>query len=255
MQIAVLYSGSRGNAALVRQGEDCILIDAGRNSLCLTRALTPYGVFPGDIFITHEHTDHVGALQVFLRKHPARVHLTGGSLPVLEGYLPAGAAVPHGLHDSVRVGALTVTFFPTPHDSRASVGFVVEGGGVRLGYATDIGHITPEIHGALSGCDAVVLEANHDEQMLKNGFYPASLKRRILSDRGHLSNDACAAEAVALAASGTGRFLLAHLSENNNTPEKALKTVREALAAAGYAACSVEAASPQITVEMNVCRN
>lgn len=254
MRAVVLYSGSRGNAALVQQGEDSILIDAGRSCQCLSRALYEYGVLPRDIFLTHDHADHVGALPVFLRRHPARVHLAAALLPALEKKLPEGTAVLHGLHDTVRVGSLTVTFFPTPHDSLACAGFLVEGDGVRLGYATDLGCITPEVHAALTGSDAVILEANHDTDMLKNGEYPAALKRRILSPRGHLSNSDCAAEAAALAASGTRRFLLAHLSENNNTPEAALAAVRSALAAGGYTGCCVEAAMPQRAVEMEICR-
>ena len=148
---------------------------------------------------------------------------------------------------SVSVGEATLSSFPTPHDSAASVGYRIAVGDHVLGYATDLGTVTPAVEAGLLGCEAVVLECNHDEEMLRTGPYPYALKRRIAARCGHLSNTDCAAFAVKLARHGMKRLLLAHLSETNNLPELALGEVRAALAGM---AVHVAAASPDATVEL-----
>ena len=148
---------------------------------------------------------------------------------------------------------MRVTSFPTPHDSRASVGYRIEipdeNGNIvyRIGYATDIGYVTPEIEEALTGCDAVILESNHDFDMLMTGPYPYDLKMRIASRRGHLSNPDSAALAAHLCATGTKKLMLAHLSQENNAPDIALG---ECMGAVGDSDVAVFVAHPEIPTEM-----
>lgn len=253
-RIISLYSGSGGNAFLIADGETCILIDAGKNAKRLCEAIRSCGYAPEQIaaiFITHEHSDHISALPVFLKKHPIPVHAAEGCAARLEEQpTVAPLVVRHPLVFRETVGAMTVTSFPTPHDSRASVGYRIEIGSgedaFRIGIATDIGMVTPQIEEGLTGCRAVILESNHDPDMLRDGSYPPDLKRRIASTRGHLSNPESAALAAKLAESGTERFLLAHLSQENNTPELALG---EAVACVADERVFLSAASPEeITV-------
>ncbi len=223
--ICNLYSGSRGNATLIRAGGSTILIDAGRSARALTRALSDFGVAPGEIdaiFLTHEHTDHTAALAVFCRTHPIPVHITEPSAPRLTAEPSvAVCAVLHPLLYTVELGGLRVRSFVTPHDSAACVGFRIAYDGGEIGYATDVGHISDSVRDGLLGCDTVVLECNHDPDMLRFGRYPAELKRRIASRFGHLSGPDCAAFAEELADAGMRALMLAHLSEENNTPDTA----------------------------------
>lgn len=227
-----LYSGSKGNCTYIRCGEDEILIDAGRSLRALMSALSVIG---GDIarikaiFITHEHSDHVSALEMLSKKYRIPIHITEGSAKKVLAtttYVKSNLVCHPPLY-SETVGALTVSSFPTPHDSDMSVGYTIGlPGGEKIGYATDIGYITKEIRENLLGSSAVVLEANHDTQMLHDGPYPAWLKSRIESRHGHLSNVDCAAFLPELAAGGTKDILLAHLSAENNTPEAALECAK-----------------------------
>lgn len=228
LQLCTLYSGSKGNCTYIRAGGDAILIDAGRSLRALTQALDAVGGSMATVravFVTHEHADHTSALEMLAKKYDIPIHITEGSaarlLPAAR-YLPCRAVLHTPLY-SVQVGGMTVTSFATPHDSDMSVGYTITlADGCKLAYATDIGHITPEIEENLIGAYAVVLESNHDEDMLMGGPYPAWLKSRIASDRGHLSNAACDAFLPRLYAAGTKHVLLAHLSAENNTPSRAL---------------------------------
>ena len=238
--LKLLYSGSEGNAALLCTDTHRILIDAGKNAKTLCKALDEAGVVPDAldaIFLTHEHRDHTAALDVFLKHHPMPVHVAGRSAEKIlsrAGDALRSCLVPHPPLYSAQVGPITLTSFPTSHDSVESVGYhitVADATGTHsIGYATDLGCVTPAVEQALLGCEAVVLECNHDTEMLMTGPYPADLKRRIASRRGHLSNTDCADFAARLAASGTKRLLLAHLSETNNLPDLALAEVKAALA-------------------------
>lgn len=249
--LRVLYSGSNGNAALLEAGDTALLIDAGRGAKSLYAALEAAGTSPdaiSAIFLTHEHHDHTAALDVFLKQHPIPVHTTTASAKKLGQSARISMRphlVEHGPLFEVTVGPFTLSSFPTPHDSAGSVGYRItvttEEGVHVIGYATDLGYVTPEVERGLIGCEAVVLECNHDTEMLKTGPYPYFLKRRIASSRGHLSNSDCAAFCAKLAETGTTRFLLAHLSETNNLPELALSEVCAALA--GFPV-SVAAADP-----------
>lgn len=225
--MGTLYSGSKGNCTWISCGDDMILIDAGRSVKSLCDGLCAVGLDIARvraIFITHEHSDHIGALEMLSKKYDIPVHMTA---PSAEKLLPTAVylqknLVTHPPLFSVTVGGMTVSSFCTPHDSEMSVGYTVTlADGRRLGYATDIGYITEEISAALSGAFAVVLESNHDTELLQNGRYPMWLKARIASPRGHLSNADCAAFLPYLAQHGTLHVLLAHLSAENNLPSLA----------------------------------
>ena len=227
IRIISLYSGSTGNAFLITSPVGTLLIDAGKNAKQLCRALDEVGVSPseiGAILLTHEHNDHTSALSVFLKKHPIPVHLPQGCVYKLEVY-PAVAPhlVPHPPIYTDTLCGMRVTSFPTPHDSRASVGYRIEIPSgtdfLRIGYATDIGYVSPAVEAGLLGCDAVILESNHDLDMLMNGIYPYQLKQRVASRRGHLSNPDSACFASRLCSNGTKSLMLAHLSQENNTPD------------------------------------
>lgn len=251
-----LYSGSTGNSFLLRTPTATILIDAGKNAKRLCMALQQAGVEPDSIsaiFVTHEHSDHISALPVFLKKHPIPVHLPQGCVYRLEKdewVLPL--LHPHAVRDEVDVNGVSVRFFPTPHDSRSSVGFRFEipledGNKACIGYATDIGYVSPEVEQHLTGCQAVVLESNHDLEMLANGPYPYDLKQRVASRRGHLSNNDSAAFAAHLCKNGTRALMLAHLSMENNLPELALD---ECVSAIGDEEVAVCIAAPEQSVEL-----
>ena len=229
LQICSLYSGSSGNAFLIANGEDCLLIDGGKNCKRLCAAIAEAGHSPEEIkaiLVTHEHCDHVSALPVFAKRYQIPIHAVRETADALltMGISPA-LVIRHSVPFQVTVGCFSVTAFPTPHDSRASVGYrievVAEGESCKIGYATDMGELTETVEEHLTGCDYVILESNHDIDRLENGPYPYYLKKRIRGARGHLSNSDCAALAQRLAAAGTKRILLAHLSRENNTPELA----------------------------------
>lgn len=243
MQICSLYSGSSGNSVYLKLGGVPILVDAGKSARALCRSLDVIGADISDIravFLTHEHRDHTSALENLLKKHPIPIHIVTAcaeKLPEAKNTLVAENLALHPILYTESLDTLTVRSFPTPHDSNASVGFrfsfTENGERHEVGYATDIGYLSDAVLEGLMGCEAVVLECNHDIEMLKEGPYPYPLKQRILSRRGHLSNVECATLAMRLAENGTKYILLAHLSETNNTPDTAFDEVFGALAGSG----------------------
>ena len=236
-----LFSGSTGNSFYIGSPRAGVLIDAGRSAKQLTDALRLCGVDVSAvkaIFITHEHSDHIAGLRVFAAKNHLPVYASAGTLRELEkaGCLngfPTAAAEPEG----VLCAGMRISSFPVPHDSAECVGYRVETEDGRIAaFSTDLGCLSKATHEKLSDADLVVLESNHDVGMLKNGPYPYPLKRRILSDRGHLSNADCAEELSRLAQRKAARFVLAHLSRENNTPELAYQTSLCTLTLAGMKA-------------------
>lgn len=233
-----LFSGSDGNCTYLGTASGGVLVDAGVSAKRITEALLQREIDPatlGGIFLTHEHTDHISGLKVFLKKYPMPVYATRGTLEaVLEkDALPAGATV-YVMDGAVTVGDLSVTAFATPHDSSESCGYRVVFPDERTAaIATDIGHLTDTVKNAVNGCDLVHIESNHDVRMLECGPYPFYLKERILSRVGHLSNESCASLLPALLENGTTRFILSHLSDENNTPLLAQVTAQTALKATG----------------------
>lgn len=232
-----LYSGSSGNSTYIRTPDVEILIDAGKSAKALRCALSDIGEDIsniGAIFVTHEHTDHVSALKVLLKNYRINIH----TVKSCAAYIPLlpqseGLVCTHAPCFSVRFNNTVVSSFVTSHDSVSSVGYRIDydNGAEHRSYAvaTDTGYVTDQMYEALLGCDAVMLEANHDIDMVRYGIYPEALKRRILSRRGHLSNSDCATFAKILAEQGTKRVMLAHISKENNDPELAKRVVCNAL--------------------------
>lgn len=233
--ITSLYSGSKGNSVLIESDEAKILIDAGKSARALCNALAEIGRSIDEIdaiFITHEHNDHIGALENLLKKHKIPVHIVSISAQKLLNRAREVFEDILCLHTPIfteNIGNMKITSFPTPHDSEYSVGYRIEIDETCIGYATDIGYVTDEIRVALSGCESVVLECNHDEEMLMEGPYPYDLKIRIKSKKGHLSNKDCAEFVSDLCFVGTKNILLAHLSEENNDPSLAFDEVWSAI--------------------------
>ena len=258
-KIVTLYSGSGGNSTFIRVADTAILIDAGKNAKRLCTALKCIGSDIEEIraiFVTHDHADHTSALEVLSKKHNIPIHITEQSARVFDRIAPApihSRLVRHTPIYSVELGDITVSSFETPHDSMMSVGYRIEfydGEEKRaVGLATDIGYVTDEIKKGLSGCEAVVIESNHDVQMLRQGPYPDILKRRILSKRGHLSNEDSASLSAYLVQTGTRAFLLAHLSEENNEPSLAYEVTERAISDVGV---SIAVAAPDCPVELKI---
>lgn len=253
LNICSLYSGSKGNCLFVGSERAKILIDAGKSARTLTGELIGIGERIEDIdaiFITHEHTDHVSALGTLAKYYHIPIHATVGCARALDRKYNGlyDCLVPHDPVFEETIGDIVISSFRTSHDSACSVGYkFTTPDGSSAGIMTDSGIVTNAAAEALLGCRAVVLEANHDIQMLKNGPYPEYLKDRVASRYGHLSNDLSARFAEYLANGGTERFLLAHLSEENNLPELALKVVRAAIEGKN---CSVAVASQNAPVFM-----
>lgn len=256
-RFCTLYSGSTGNASYLETPGARILIDAGKCTRTLISSLKSIGVDVDTldaVFVTHEHTDHIASLEVLTKKHPIPVHILLRSAQRYAKNPPEALCNCFVLYQTapftVQVGDVTVTAFATPHDSRASVGYrftFPEGEEtVSVGLATDIGYITEDIRRGLVGCESVILESNHDVEMLMYGPYPYDLKLRIRGKRGHLSNRDCADFAAELAGQGTKNFLLAHLSEENNYPDLAHDETNSTLA--GYETTLRVASPDEITM-------
>lgn len=225
-----LFSGSSGNCTYIGSGEDGILIDAGVSAKRMTKMMDEVGIrIPSltGIFVTHEHSDHTRGLRVFAKKYHLPVFASPGTAAALreQGVIdPVTPLIEIGTK-RMDCGTLTVQPFHISHDCREGYGYrIAMPDGRFAGVATDVGYFSDEVYRGLFGCDLVIIESNHDVRMLQNGPYPYPLKQRILSDLGHLSNDACAGALVKLVQSGTSRIVLAHLSRENNLPELAYQT-------------------------------
>ena len=233
MRIVTFASGSTGNCCLVSDGGVNVLIDAGISARRIVQGLGVLGLAPQDVcgvLITHEHSDHISGLPVLVKRTGMRIFAPSELGEVLKRVKPElSESIDYIPPDGgLCVGDVRITAFTTPHDASASFGYRIEGSEV-FAFATDTGHISDELLEGLQGADTVVIEANHDKVMLKNGPYPPFLKQRVLSKHGHLSNDDCAKLACLLADSGTRQIILGHLSQQNNPPEAAETAVSEAL--------------------------
>jgi phosphoribosyl 1,2-cyclic phosphodiesterase len=235
MRCTVLASGSKGNSVVLEGVSSTILIDAGLSAKELLVRMERAGIDPGRIdalLVTHEHGDHTRGIDVLARKLAIPVHATEGTLAdfLLHRRTSTKPLVHHTCRDreEFRIGDFIIEPFATSHDAAEPCGFIIREGDLRFGYCTDTGIITPHVHDLLRTCDGIVLESNHCPEMLKNGPYPESLKRRIRSKRGHLSNPDAAA-CLRDFGRDVPRVILAHLSETNNTIDKAMGTAREGL--------------------------
>lgn len=245
MKAYVLFSSSSGNSAYIKSGKNEILIDAGLSAKQISDSLMKLGTNLSNIsaiFITHEHIDHIKALNVICRHHNIPVYIPSKSLEFIAKNMPwtGDHLVENDGGSVVSFDNVVVRAFNTPHDSLGSVCYRFESENSTLGYATDIGHITSEVKSALVGCENVVIESNYDPYMLKNGQYPYATKQRILGNRGHLSNGDCASFLPTLVESGTKNIVLAHLSQNNNKEHIALAESRGSLNSFGISVDSVQ---------------
>jgi phosphoribosyl 1,2-cyclic phosphodiesterase len=228
----VLGSGSGGNAALVEHGESRLLIDAGFELVELVARIRAADVAPAtidDVVLTHGHRDHVLGAASGARIYGWRLWATLGTVWQWRALRHAGVR-PFEPGDDFAAGGFRVHTAPTSHDVADSAAVAVEdAAGARIGYATDLGTVTPEVERVLSGVAALVLESNYDETLLERGPYPPELKARVRADTGHLSNAQAARLVRAVAHPGLAHVVLAHISRHNNRPELALAEVAEAL--------------------------
>ena len=237
MRLSVLASGSSGNATYIESGDRGILIDAGLSCRRIKVLLARVGrnlSHVEAVLLTHGHSDHTSGIKSLLRERSLSVYAAPGVWA-----RPGGTvAEPNEVFKS---GDIEAAFFSVPHDT-PTYGVRVSNGESVVALATDIGEMTPEALRWMRGADAVVLEANHDEEWLRLGPYSADLKRRVASPLGHLSNHQAAQAAVDLASHGLKDLVLAHLSEKNNSASRATGTVVRALRSAGYDGVRVRAA-------------
>ncbi|MCL5256881.1 MAG: MBL fold metallo-hydrolase [Chloroflexi bacterium] len=245
MKVVSLASGSSGNSLLVRCGETTVLVDCGLPARSMEAGLASFRVNPRSvdaILITHEHSDHIRSAGVMSRRYGIPLVVNSLTMETARDYLGRVDWREHTTGNSRTIGEAEVASFPVPHDATSTVGYVIAHRGHVLCVVTDVGTITNEVLSAVENADLVVLEANHDVDMLKNGPYPAFLKKRILSDRGHLSNESAAQAVCSLDRIKQRWVWLAHLSETNNAPSLARKSVVAALDQYGIANVCVEVA-------------
>lgn len=235
LKFYTVVSGSSGNCTVVSDNKTNVLIDCGLTGKRLAQGLSDVGIQPGNlnaILITHEHIDHISGAGVVSRRYNVPIFANEKTWQKMEGNL--GKIQPENIRIfksdmSFEIGTIGVTSFNIPHDSVHGVGYSLHLGSKKLSVATDMGCIEQSVIEHIKGSFAVVLESNHDVTMLKQGSYPYYLKKRILGDGGHLSNECAAKIAAKLVGSGTYSILLGHLSKENNLPEIAYKAVSEAL--------------------------
>jgi phosphoribosyl 1,2-cyclic phosphodiesterase len=240
MRVTVLGSGSRGNSVAVTAGHDTLLIDAGFGPRAVARRAKKAGVDIESIvgiLLTHEHIDHTREAAQVARAFECPIYGSAGTLAALESKLDGVCVVAIETHQPYRIPPFTATACLTSHDAAESYAFAVEcadGARTRLGVAYDLGRVSSGVRYLLRGCHCLVVEANHDETMLRTGPYPAALRRRIAGVDGHLSNRAAGVLVANLVHDDLETVVLAHLSEKNNEPLLAERTVREALGETGY---------------------
>jgi phosphoribosyl 1,2-cyclic phosphodiesterase len=258
LSVCVLASGSRGNAIYVSDGTTSVLVDAGLSAREIDRRLHIRGVEAARltaILLTHEHTDHIRGVERLVRRHRLPVYLTAGTHQAAESLRELPDIRPVACGRDFRIGTLSVRPFSISHDARDPAGFTLAANGSRIGIATDLGQATALVREHLRGCRLLVLEANHDPDMLAEGPYPWFLKQRIRGRTGHLSNAESGRLLAEVAHAGLEHVILAHLSETNNTPAKAeaeaarvLSGTRTRVTIAAQGDCS-----PMLTIACTGC--
>lgn len=227
MRFASLGSGSRGNATLVNSGETLLLVDCGFSLRELDSRMRRLGVTPDQldaILVTHEHSDHAAGVAVLSRAHSTPVFLTHGTAST--GRVDdCFRQLRFNAGDDFSIGEIVVTSVPVPHDAREPVQFRFQCDDLHLGILTDLGSLTAHVIAAFGGCHSLLLEFNHDVELLHTGPYPLSLKRRVGGDLGHLNNSQAAEFLRRLDTSKLGHLVVGHISETNNSPELAAQSL------------------------------
>lgn len=224
MRFASLGSGSRGNSLLVEVGRTRVLIDAGFGPRETERRLGRLGIDTTGIravLVTHEHSDHIGGALACASRFGWRILATAGTLSAQRGGTTGIECEVIDSHQAFALDEILVEPFPVPHDAREPVQFALGDGSHRLGVLTDAGHVTPHMVAMLDGCDAIVLECNHDRERLARGNYPMALKNRIAGPHGHLDNHAAGTLLSRIDRTRLRHVIAAHLSAENNTPDLA----------------------------------
>lgn len=233
LSLCVLASGSRGNATYISDGQTAILIDAGLSGVEIQRRMAAKGLDPKQldaILVSHEHADHIQGVGVLARRFGLTVYINEGTRQASAKALGKLSAVcPFTCGHAFAIGSLAIHPFSISHDARDPAGFTIAGNRAKVGVATDLGIVTGVVKTHLQTCDILILEANHDPRMLIDGPYPWPLKQRIRGRSGHLSNDDTAVLLKALQHDRLAHVILAHLSEENNTPEIAAQAITAVL--------------------------
>lgn len=234
-----LFSGSKGNSVYIGHGGSGILVDAGRSAKQIENALLSNNLNIDKIraiFITHEHTDHISGLKVLASRYGIKVYASSGTMKALFDMNVINGKFPYEIIDDkgANIDCMQVVPFGTSHDCLQSTGYRIKlSNEVKVGVCTDLGFISDTVYNNLLECNVVLLESNHDVGMLQNGCYPYHLKRRIMSDKGHLSNEECSRILPDLVDKGASRIILSHLSAENNIPQLAYETAVSALSCRG----------------------
>jgi phosphoribosyl 1,2-cyclic phosphodiesterase len=231
LTIKSIYSGSSGNAVLIKNGSMSLMIDAGLSGITILKALEQLGEDPENIaaiLVTHEHSDHIQGVGIMSRKFNIPIYAntkTWDNMSDSLGNVAIKNIKTFKMGKDFEIGDVGIKPFKTPHDSVESVGYSFFADGEKVMMATDLGHVFDGLLDEVKNCDTILIEANHDVEMLRTGTYPWPLKKRVMSDVGHLSNECAGEVAVFAAQNGCKNILLGHLSHENNFPELAHLTV------------------------------
>ncbi len=237
-EFCTLASSSSGNCAFLKADGESFLIDAGISCRAIVNGLKLLNAQPNElnaVFITHEHSDHIKGLKVFLKNYKIPVYSTPEVLNYLakNDLVPADAVLREMKDNRCDDFSAQIISFDTPHDSVHSVGYRIHTKSGAVGIATDLGYMSDEVRENLYGCKTILIESNYDRAMLECGSYPYYLKRRIMSDRGHLCNDDCAGQLYTFIENSAEHILLGHISRENNLPHLAYATAVQALSECG----------------------
>jgi phosphoribosyl 1,2-cyclic phosphodiesterase len=252
-RLVVLGSSSSGNATLVEVDGASVLVDAGFSCKELTRRMATMGADPKDlvaVLLTHEHVDHVRGVRVLARRHDLPVYGTPGTLRATGRFLQGVALNPTAYNEVIERDEFTVKLVPIPHDAAEPAAIRIDAGGRRFLVATDVGHFPWSLLEMGQDMDALVLESNHDERMLRDGPYPPFLKRRIRGPLGHLSNSESATALRVMLGPRTKGVLLGHLSQRNNTEDVALRTVLDGVPSDSREGVDIRTTSPSRSEEI-----
>lgn len=232
LRFASLGSGSKGNGTLIDDGTTCLLVDLGFTLKETIRRLARLDLAPTDIsavLVTHEHADHIHGVAAFARKFGTPIYLTPGTFRSKHmGQVPSLNKI--NCHQSFSIGTFNITPVAVPHDAKEPCQYVMTSGQFSVGVLTDLGHITPYVQESYRDCDALLLECNHDLEMLANGPYPYPLKQRVSGDYGHLNNDQAGELLAVMNLERLQTLVISHISEQNNHPDLALSAVEPHLA-------------------------